>query len=78
MDENMPEMYTWKIWDIKKKRYVSNGGGYSTARAPYDCFPEKSVTKIAGRLLGKGNYEVHKFLLQREIEHCKEPKSTQK
>ena len=57
-------MYTYKIWNIKERCYVINGN-YSRrqSRAKYDCFPEKSVKQIAGRLCGKGNYEIHKFKL---------------
>jgi hypothetical protein len=55
-------MYTYKIWCKKKTKYITNG---NWGRASYDCFPESSVRNIAGRILGKGNYEVHKFKLER-------------
>lgn len=58
-------MYTYKIWDKKKEVYVRNNTAYGK-RAPYDCFPKKSVNKIASRLLGQGNFETHKFKLIRE------------
>lgn len=61
------DMFTYKIWDIAKKEYIANGKRWDSARAPYDCFPEGSVAKIAGRLLGKGNYEIHKFKLERVL-----------
>lgn len=60
------DMFTFKIWDIKNAHYISNSARFDSARAPYDCFPEKSVKKIAGRLLGKGNYEIHRFRLIRD------------
>jgi hypothetical protein len=58
-------MYTYKIWDIKEKCYITNG---NYGRATYDCYPESAVKQIAGRLCGKGNYEVHKFKLERVYE----------
>lgn len=60
------DMFTFKIWDIKNAQYISNGARFDSARAPYDCFPEQSVKKVAGRLLGKGNYEIHRFRLIRD------------
>lgn len=54
--------FAYKIWDVKESEYITNG---NFGRASYDCFPEKSVARIAGRLLGKGNYEIHKFKLKR-------------
>jgi len=59
---NTDDMFTYKIWDKKEKVYDSNG---NYGRAAYDCFPAKSAAKIAGRRLGAGNYEIHKFKLER-------------
>lgn len=61
-EEATQEMFTYKIWNIKHKRYETNG---NWQRAKYDCFPEESVKKIAGRLCGKGNYQIQKFKLER-------------
>ena len=63
-DQEDYKMFTYKIWNIKEQKYMDNAGA-STARAAYDCFPEKAVKQIAGRLCGKGNYEVQRFKLER-------------
>jgi hypothetical protein len=56
-------MKTYKIWNIDTQSYVSNG---NFERAAYDCFPEKSVKQIAGRLCGPGNYEIHEYRLKKK------------
>lgn len=60
----MDEYYTYKIWDKVLMKYVENG---NYDRASYDCFPEKSVKQIAGRICGKGNYEIHRFNLFNKV-----------
>ena len=56
-------MRTFKIWDVVKKCYKTRYAPGSAAQSTWDTL--STAKQIAGRLLGKGMYEIHTFKLER-------------